>query len=219
MRLDVLCSDPEHPVNTWLESWKSRHHERHTVNILHKKANLRGGDILFLVSCAELVTARERERYRQTFVLHASDLPSGRGWSPYVWELLQGATTITMSLLSAEDGVDTGAIWAKQEVHIPRHALFDEINAALFAAEVSLMDRGIELIQNGFVPTPQDPETESTYYPRRSPEDSEIDPRQPLETSFAKIRLMDPDRYPAFFRLHGYIYTIKLTKLGRDDND
>lgn len=219
MRISILCSSFDHPVNRWLEIWQREHAGEHEITIYRDKVNLPGGDLLFLVSCNQLVNRATRESYQQTFVLHASDLPRGRGWSPHVWELLGGAESITLSLLSAEDGVDTGAIWAKQELVVPPHALHDEINAILFSGEISLMNKAIELVSEGADPTPQNPDIEPTYYPRRTPQDSEIDPSQPLTESFNKIRLTDPDRYPAFFRLHGHTYTIELKKVSEDDND
>ncbi len=136
-----------------------------------------------------------------------------------MWELLDGAESITLSLLSAEDGVDTGAIWAKQKLRVPRDALHDEINEILFSGETALMDKAIELVSRGAVPMPQNPDIEPTYFPRRTPQDSEIDPGRPLVESFNKIRLMDPDRYPAFFKLHGHTYTVELKKVSADEND
>lgn len=218
MKISILCSSAEHPVNNWLVAWQQGHAKEHEITIYRDKSELPSGELLFLVSCTQLVDAEIRDRYSHTFVLHASDLPRGRGWSPHVWELLKGAESISLSLLSAEDGVDTGAIWAMQELPVPRHALYDEINTILFSGETALMDKAIELVLKGATPTPQNPDIEPTYYSKRTPRDSEIDPNQPLAESFNKIRLMDPGRYPAFFKLHGYTYTIELKKVGEDEN-
>ena len=49
-----------------------------------------------------------------TLVLHASDLPDGRGWSPHVWDVISGKSSLTLSLINAEDSVDTGHIWKKR---------------------------------------------------------------------------------------------------------
>ena len=66
------------------------------------------GDILFLVSCSEIVKKDIRMKFRHTLVLHASSLPKGRGWSPHIWEILNGADQIVISLLEAEDKIDSG---------------------------------------------------------------------------------------------------------------
>ena len=75
---------------------------------------LAGGEILFLVSCNEIIGKDVRDRYMATLVIHASDLPKGRGWSPHIWQIIEGKKEIMVSLLEAEDAVDSGAIWAKK---------------------------------------------------------------------------------------------------------
>jgi len=99
---------------------------------LHDKAELQRGDILFLVSCSQLVQDLDRDKFNNGLVLHASDLPKGRGWSPYIWSVLEGTSQITVSLLEANDPVDTGAIWLKEKFDLKGHELLSEINEKLF---------------------------------------------------------------------------------------
>ncbi|MHA7834814.1 MAG: formyltransferase family protein, partial [Algiphilus sp.] len=147
----------------------------HDTALVCDKSHLRGGDVLFLISCSQIIRRKERERYAHALVIHASDLPKGRGWSPHIWAVLEGADELVVSLLSAEDSVDSGDIWEKQNVAIPKHYLYDEINAALFEVEIKLMDKALEMIDEGGRPAPQSFD-EISYYPRRTPEDGEIDP-------------------------------------------
>lgn len=218
MKIDILCSSEDHPVNQALTKWIAAQGAVHDIALIRESSDLRGGDLLFLVSCHEVIGTTHRDRYRHTLVLHASDLPKGRGWSPHVWAILNGARRVTVSLLDAADDVDTGAIWAKTHFDVPEHALYDEIDTALFAAEVELMNRGIRMVSAGERPSPQSDEG-TTYLPRRRPKDSEIDPERPLVETFDAIRVAHPERYPAFFRLHGHVYTIELRKVGRDEAD
>jgi len=218
VKIDIVCSSVEHPVNPWLEEWREQRQDEHEIKIVREVACLQGGDVLFLVSCTELLQKQIRNKYAQALVLHASDLPQGRGWSPYIWQILDGARTITVSLLDADHPVDSGAIWAKISFPVAEHLLHDEINEALFRAELQLMDRGLDMAAAGHRPVPQ-PEGQSSYWPRRRPSDSEVDPYKPLVAEFDKIRVADPVRYPAFFRLHGYKYSIEIRKLGKDEAD
>lgn len=211
MRIDLLCTNPTHPVVPRLRRWIAAREGAHEVRLIHDKTELINGDILYLVSCSQLINAVDSARYAQVMVLHASDLPEGRGWSPHVWDILAGKEELTVSLLSAEGGVDTGAIWAKRRFVVPRHALYDEINALLFEAELDLMDRGIEMVASGEAPEPQ-PAEGASYHQRRTPEDSRLDPTRPLAEMFDQIRVADPNRFPAFFDLHGKTYEITLKK-------
>lgn len=211
MKISLLCSDEQHPVNEYLLSWISKRENAHEIEIVRKKRDLSGGDILFLISCSEIVSAADRSAYRASLVLHASDLPRGRGWSPHIWEIIGGAEEITLSLLEAKDKVDSGRIWRKVRLPIPKDALWDEINERLFCAEIELIDFAVREFSS-IMPVEQDMSIEPTYYPRRSPSDSQIDPSQSIASQFDRIRVCDPQRFPAFFELHGKKYKILLEK-------
>jgi methionyl-tRNA formyltransferase len=210
LRVTVLCSDPDHPVNAWLDRWLERNRHRAEIAIVRDRADCTGGDFLFLISCHQIIGADIRARYGYTLVIHASDLPKGRGWSPMAWEVLNGADSVTVSLLNAEDGVDSGDIWQKRRFALEGTELLDELNAKLFETELDLMDWALDHCHET-APEPQ--RGEPSVWPRRGPADSEIDPARPLAESFDTIRISDPNRFPAFFTHRGTTYTIRLEKL------
>lgn len=212
MRISLLCSDEQHPVNEHLKRWMSAQQGVHQVELVRKRKALSGGDILFLISCSEIIGATDRSAYRATLVLHASDLPRGRGWSPHIWQLIEGADEITLSLIEAEDMVDSGRIWKKLRFTVPKHALWDEINTRLFEAEIELIECAVSEFERIF-PTAQDASIEANYYPQRTPADSQIDPSQSIASQFDRIRVCDPNRFPAFFELHGKRYKLILEKI------
>lgn len=212
LKVTLMCSDPRHPVNRMLDRWREAQGRAHEITVCRKKAELPGGDILFLISCSEIIREVDRSKYSKVLVLHASDLPKGRGWSPHIWELAAGAEFITLSLLEAAENVDSGAIWSKEVIPVPVNALYDEINDLLFQSESRLMDFAI-LNFATVIPQPQSEEFEPTYYRRRVPEDSELDPKLSLAEQFNLLRVCDPQRFLAYFKLHGHKYKIVLEKL------
>jgi len=212
LKISIACSDPCHPVNAYLYDWAKRNSQDHDIELVRKKSELSGGDILFLVSCGEIISAVERARYSVCLILHASDLPRGRGWSPHIWELAAGASHITLSVLEAEDKVDSGRIWKKVRILVPPTALWEEINHLLFTAEIQLID--FALASYGRIhPEEQPRDLEPTYYRKRSPEDSRIDPQKSLAEQFNLIRVCDPCRFPAFFDYQGERFALKVEKL------
>jgi methionyl-tRNA formyltransferase len=210
LRVDVLCTDPQQGVNAWLERWAGEVAPRARVNIQRDQRDLGSGDFLFLVSCQQIIRAATRSRYRHTLVLHASALPQGRGMSPQVWQVLEGRDGFTVTLLEAHDDLDCGRIWQQREVEIPATALYDEINARLFDAEIELMTWALTHCDH-FHPRPQ--VGTPTWYRRRTPDDSRIDPELPLADQFDLLRVADPQRYPAFFDHRGQRYRIRIDKL------
>ena len=212
LRVSFLCSDASHPVNRALDQWVEKHLDEYEIEVVRNVASLGGGDVLFMISCTEIVTAEYRARYRAALVLHASDLPLGRGWNPHIWRLLEGGDDIVVSLLEAEDRVDSGRIWKKMRVEIPRTALWDEINQRLFDAEFQLVDFALGHLES-VQPEPQDPGIEPTYYPRRTPEDSRLDANASIASQFDQMRVCDPERFPAFVELHGMKFKLVLERL------
>lgn len=203
--IEVICSDPAHPVLVPLRRWC----ERHGARLVSSTQELSGADFLFLVSCQSLLPASLRARYRYCLVLHASALPQGRGMSPHIWQVLQGATQITVSLLDAADPVDSGAIWQQGRFELDGTELYDEINAKLFDCELHLMDWALAHCDSS---APSTQQGEPSYYRRRGRDDSRIDPSLSIAEQFNQLRVADAERYPAFFELHGQRYEIVLKK-------
>ena len=211
MKISFLCSDPRHPINVYLSAWMQENKSQHEIELVRQKQDLSGGDLLFLLSCTEIISSQERKAYRSCLVLHASDLPKGRGWSPHIWSILEGKEELTLSLLEAEDVVDSGKIWKKIRFQVPKHALWNEINELLFTKEIELINFAIDNF-NSVLAKLQDPNIEPTYYPKRTPADSAIDPFKSIASQFDKIRVCDSKRFPAYIDIHGQRYKMTLEK-------
>ncbi|TSA48471.1 MAG: UDP-glucuronic acid dehydrogenase [Nitrosomonadales bacterium] len=215
MKISILCTDPDHPVVKSLQVWIAGMSSKgHTASLFYNKAELPGGDILFLVSCSQMIQDAERKKYRAALVLHASDLPKDRGWSPHIWSILSGTSRITVSLLEADTSIDSGAIWLKTEFRLEGHELLSEINEKLFAAELLLMTQAVEQFEK-IRPVQQlgDP---GAYMPKRSPMDSRLDPNKTIAEQFDILRVVDSQRYPAFFDYRGKRYLIRIEKAEND---
>ena len=57
----------------------------------------------------------------------------------------------------------------------------------------------------------------ATFYRRRTPVDSELDPRESLAKQFNLLRMCDNARYPAFFTLKGRMYRLKIYRAEAED--
>ncbi len=211
MNITILCTDNNHPINQKLNDWVDTNNDKHAIRLVRNQNELSSGDLLFLISCSEIITPKQRQLYQKTLIIHASDLPEGRGWSPHIWQIIEGKSAIVLSLLEAEDSVDTGKIWKKLPVEIPSHALYDEINNIIFDAEINLMDYAL-IHFNHITPLEQSLTKKPTYYPKRTLADSELNPNKTLEQQFDLLRICDPNRYPAFFYLNGSKYNIYVEK-------
>jgi methionyl-tRNA formyltransferase len=72
-------------------------------------------------------------------------------------------------------------------VTLEGHELFDEINHKLFVAEVELMSKAIDNV-NEIIPKAQ-VKTQGNCYAKRTPEDSRLDPNKTLLQQFNLLRI------------------------------
>lgn len=213
-KVTIICSTEAHPVYSRLRNWVDSEVNPYQASLVKTASEATGGgDLLFLVSCSEIVSRAARKHFQHTLVLHASDVPKGRGWSPHVWDILKGKDRIVLSLLEAADGVDTGRIWRKKEIQLDGTELYDEINALLFDAEIELIEWACANF-NDVQPVEQSGIAD--YYKRRNREDSRLDPDKTISQQMNLLRVCDPDRFPAFFDCKGQRYTIRIQKENKE---
>jgi len=207
----LICSSKAHPIYKALEKWCLSNQKEIQANLINKIDSIKaGGDILFLVSCTEIVPISIREMFRYSLVLHASDLPYGRGWSPHVWDVISGKDELTVSLLNAEGMVDTGDIWRQKHIALNGLELYDEINTLVFEAEIDLISWAC---LNVFITTPiPQRSAEASYHRKRKPVDSKIDVNKSIVEQFNLLRTCDPNRYPAFFELNNRKFKLVLER-------
>jgi methionyl-tRNA formyltransferase len=199
----VLCSDRNHPVYKYLTIWCiARGYSLHT-----SPDELDGGDTLFLVSCTHYIKKALRDKYRKVWVIHESDLPRGRGWSPLAWQILEGRNEIVVSILEAEESIDAGPILSKEVLRLEGHELYDEIQEKLFRVKSKLMDYALK--NCGDVTEQTGP---ISHYPKRVPADSEINPKLSIADQFDLLRICEP-RFPAFFEYRGHKYELTIRKV------
>lgn len=203
MKTKIIISSEQHPVYAYVKAW-GKYDE-----LAFKKADITPGGILFLVSCSEIIDAEYRRQFDAVVVLHASALPEGRGWSPHIWQVVEGKDKITLTALLAADKVDTGDILAQREISFEGTELYDEINDKLFSAEVDLIEYIAANFKN-IKPVVQ--VGDASYYAKRGAADSEIDANKTIAEQFNLLRVSDPERYPAFFTHKGKKFKIKIER-------
>ena len=111
---------------------------RHQCVWVHSSADLPGGDLCFYLSYGQIVDQPTREKYKNNLVVHESELPKGKGWSPLTWQILEGHNRIPVTLIEATEHVDGGVIYAQRWIEFEGHELIDEIHNAQAEATYEL---------------------------------------------------------------------------------
>lgn len=209
-----VCSDSGSWMNAFIPdlmiTWICEGHE---VRWAHHASELPEGDIYFYLSYGKIVNATLLSRHSNNLVVHASDLPRGRGWSPMTWRIIEGDNDIPVTLFEAAESVDSGAIYKQAILSFSGSELLSEIQHALGEAINDLCSYFVneypDIIHSAI---PQD--GEATHYPRRRPEDSQIDINLPLKNNFNLLRTVDNEKYPAWFEYNGRRYILQIISKG-----
>jgi len=205
--ISIIISSSNHPINPIVEEWVRLQKSEVDIEIVRNPKDLTGGDILFLISCSEIVSSEILTKYKNSLVIHASDLPKGRGFSPHIWDIINGRDTLFVSLIEASKKVDTGDIWKKLERPIPKYFLYEDILNVINKAHIELMDFTLAHFDT-VSPKPQLKEVKATYHSKRTPEDSRLDVHKTINEQFNLLRVCDKNRFPAFFVIHGKKYKV-----------
>ena len=170
----------------------------HQVCWAHEAHELPVADFCFCLSFSKLVSNEVRQLFTHTLVVHESDLPQGKGWSPLTWQILGGEDRIPVTLFEAADDVDSGQIYAQTWVAFEGHELIDELRAAQAKATRDLCYWFVDHYPESAVQGGEQ-QGEESFYARRRPEDSRLDPNKTIAEQFNLLRVVDNTRYPAFF--------------------
>jgi methionyl-tRNA formyltransferase len=173
-------------------------------------------DVAFFLSCEKKVAKPTLARSKHNIVVHASDLPQGKGMSPLTWQVLEGKDVIPITLFEAVEEIDAGPIYLKDSIQFRGSELLNEMHALLGAKIIEMCERFV----GGYPSTklhgePQ--QGDGTAYRRRKPEDSRLDPNKSIAEQFNLLRVVDNERYPAFFELKGRKFILRIEPARNDD--
>lgn len=133
--------------------------------------------------------------------VHGSLLPKYRGRTPHVWAIINNEkkTGITAHLITPE--CDKGAIVTQKVIPILDSDTGGSILKKYGKDYPILIDEVIEKILSGNYTDSliEQDETKATYYPKRTPEDGQIDWNWQKERIFNWVRAMAPPEYPGAF--------------------
>jgi len=174
-----------------------------------------GGHIMFILSCEKIIPKDKLKHHGTNVVIHPSKLPQGKGWSPLAWQILEGKNEIPVTLFEAVPEVDSGKIYLTDTIKLDGSELNDEIKHIQGETTIDLIIQYIDIFQANFMNGGVEgykQEGEETFYPKMTRKNNELDINKSIKEQFNTLRIVDNERYPAFFNLNGNKYIIKIWK-------
>jgi len=129
--------------------------------------------------------------------------------SPLTWQILEGKNEVPISLFEAVEEFDAGQIYLKDSIRFEGNELLDEIRNALGNKIVEMCERFVREYP-AIIAQARPQSGPESFYRRRKPEDSRLDPNKTIAEQFNLLRVVDNERYPAFFELKGRKFVIKV---------
>ena len=205
---------------TWMDSWIDKLLEDwlldgHQVNWVNKDSEVSEGDFCFILSYEKIIKPNILKLNKHNLVVHASNLPEGKGMSPLSWQILEGKNNIKVTLFEAKAALDAGDIYLQKGIVYKGHELLDGLRSALAKTIIKLCNQFVieypKILHNACKQSGKE-----SFYIRRKPEDSRIDVDKSLSEQFQLLRIVDNNEYPAFFELNDHKYILKIEKYDKD---
>ncbi len=181
----------------------------HDVVYINDSKYIRPGDCLFLLGCRSILSKEQLKLNKYNLVIHPSKLPEGKGSAALIWKILEGENELYLTLFEANEKIDSGDIYYQEKIMLEGHELSDEIRYKQAMKAFDIIVKFIDSYPNIHC---KKQEGKSTFYPRRTPKDSELNINKTIHEQFNLLRVVDNERYPAFFKYKGHIYIIKIYK-------
>ena len=172
-------------------------------------------DILFILSYHRLIGETVLKRNRHNIVVHASDLPQGKGWAPMFWQILEGKNEIPFTMFEAADDVDNGDVYMKSTLVLDGSELNKELRKKQAEHIIQMCLEFVNNYQKYIPPSPQ--KGEESFYPKRGKEDSRLEIDKSLREQFNLLRIVDNEEYPAFFYHKGKKYILKIEEANNEN--
>lgn len=179
------------------------------VSNFYEEQNIKQFDVVFVLGFTRILKKEFLQANDQVLIVHESNLPLGKGFSPLQWQILEGKDNIIFSLLEASEEFDCGDIVDQIELNLDGTELYDEIRSKQAKFTFELIGRFIKKYPN-IIKRKQF--GQSTYYRRRKTSDSELNINLTIKELFPLLRIVNNENWPAFFKFNGVKYIIKIYK-------
>ena len=208
----VILSDKNSWINKFLNelvfSWLKNGHK---VLWLNNLQDIPKADFCFYLGFSRIVSKDHLNKFKNNLVVHESDLPQGKGWSPLTWQVIEGKSKIVSSIFEADEKVDNGNIYLQDYIKLSNVDLINELRKKQAKITIKLCQKFIDFYPNVLNQSRVQNGKES-FYIRRQQKDSSLDINKSIRSQFNLLRTVDNALYPAFFEYKGKKFIIKIEK-------
>ncbi len=199
-------------------SWIRKHITKKKLNIntqkfslffTEKKSEINNFDVVFILGYTKILNKSFLRANKLCLVIHESALPKGRGFSPVQWQILKNKKNIPVSLIKAEESLDSGDIILRSTINLDGSELYDEIRKEQAKVSIKLIEKFLQKYPN-FKKYKQ--KGKQTYFKKRTIKDSELDINKNIKQQFNLLRINNNEGWPSYFKFKNHRYVIHIFK-------
>lgn len=172
--------------------------------------DLQPGELLFILAYDRILPPESLAKHKHNIVIHASDLPAGKGFSPMSWSIAEGRDKIVFTLFDAVEDVDAGQVYARKELQLAGNELYAEWKQLQADVQEEMVMEFLDTYPNLHA---QQQAGESSYYRKRNRSDDQLHLDRSLREAFNTIRVCDPEAFPAWFEHGGRKFKVIVSPL------
>lgn len=210
MLINLICDNKESWFYNYILDLKKQIESNFTsqVNILDSSQDIsKWSDISFFLSCEKIVSKETMKKSNNNIVIHESDLPKWKWMSPLTWQILEWKNIIPITLFEMDEKIDNWNWYIKDNIYLTWYELSNELR-------IKQYEKTKELIISFIYSYPHNishkQEWEETIYWRRKPKDSKLDINKSIKEQFNLLRVVDNEKYPAYFEIDWNKYILKI---------
>ncbi len=201
--------------NDWIKFYFDRYkfqfnkNKRFSVHITYNLENIREQDVVFPLSYTRVLDENFLKINKKIIIAHPSKLPKDMGFAPLANQILRGQNYFYISLIKAEQKVDTGKIFYQKKIKLNGTELNSEIRKSQAINIFKMVDIFLSKFPNNksFFQ-----KGDKSFNKRRKLKDSKIEINKSLKDQFNLLRVVDNENYPAFFKFRNQKYFLKIYK-------
>ena len=205
MKITILTSNDQ-----WFERYAKNLSKELKCSCFFSHTEIHNFDIVFILSYHKIIPQDILKKNRHNIVIHASNLPQGKGWAPLFWQILEGKKEIVFTMFEASEGVDDGDIYMQKTLKLNGYELNSELREKQANLTIQMCKEFIDNYDLYKNPHPQ--KGEESFYPKRTPKESELNINKTIKEQFNLLRIVNNEEYPAFFVIDKHEYILKIEK-------
>ncbi len=201
------------PSNNWIDKYIRQIamtdvlQERFSFFFSYNPEEVKNFDIVFILGYTKVLKKSFLDSNKLNLVVHESDLPRGRGFSPVQWQILEGKNSIPVSLIEAKEEVDSGDIVEKYILELNGYELLDEIREKQGCTTFQIIKNFLNKYPNNVGVKQAE---KAIFYKKRTEKDDELDIDKTIREQFNHFRIANNIKHPLYFIIDGHKFYLKI---------